>query len=328
MDESYSKQVANALKINTTITSIKFGHYPSTSLQFQEMIELLTSVTSDRPCMSIYINMPPLSPNGMRLIAEALATNSTVTKIDISDRFDALEMSHLIEVVQRSTTLTTFTTMGTFLNCATIQEMEHASDSGSKNQKLRPSQPMDVLANALTHNQSLTTISFQYFTDDLDPSKEDTSTEMIRSLARVLCINSTLTCVLLDNNHFTDDGMDDLAHALSINTTVAFIDLSLNSIGDAGISELAGAVKSSLSLTRLYLAFNKCGREAEIKLAEAVNVNRRLLFVSTEVNFQTEQPSEQMIRLERLMKRIFKRNQGVALLDRMHLSYSYCDYHS
>jgi Ran GTPase-activating protein (RanGAP) involved in mRNA processing and transport len=122
-----------------------------------------------------------------------------------------------------------------------------------------------------------------------------------RSLAAALKNNSTITCLILDDNCIREEGARSLAAALKHNSTLTSLhivrnnignfgahvllnhnatlmklDLGFNQIGWEGVRALANSLENNKTLTHLDLSGNKFGDQGASALARALNSNTTL----------------------------------------------------
>ena len=187
-----------------------------------------------------------IGDSGVAILAHAMATNSTVTKLDLSEtEIGYSGVAALAKAVEINSTLT-----HVYLSYNRI------CDSG-----------IAALAKAVEINSTVTHLYLSYSRiGDLG----------VAALAKAVEINSTLTHLYLCYNGIGDWGAAALAEAVEINSTLTHLYLSDNGIGDLGAAALAEAVELNSTLTHLYLSYNKIGDSGVSALAKAVEINATL----------------------------------------------------
>ena len=184
--------------------------------------------------------------SGVAILAHAMATNSTVTKMNLfRNGIGDSGAAALAKAVEINSTLTRFSLCD-----------NRIGDSGAA-----------ALAKAVEINSTLT---------DLDLSSNGIGDSGAAALAKAVEINSKLTYLYLFQNRIGDSGAAALAKAVEINSTLTDLDLSSNGIGDSGAAALAKAVEINSKLTHLYLSRNRIGHSGAAALAKAVEINSTL----------------------------------------------------
>ena len=165
-----------------------------------------------------------LNAAGAAALAEALKTNTTLTRLRLSrNNLNAAGAAVLAEALKKNTTLTRLRLSRNNLN----------APGGA------------ALAEALKKN---TTLSW------LDLSNNNLNAAGGAALAEALKMNTTLTELNLSGNDLNAAGGAALAEALKKNTTLTGLRLSNNNLNDAGAAALAEALKTNTTLTELYLS--------------------------------------------------------------------------
>ena len=184
--------------------------------------------------------------SGAAALAKAVEINSTLTELDLSDnRIGDSGAAALAKAVEINSTLTEL-------------DLSHnrIGDSGAA-----------ALAKAVEINSTLT---------ELNLLGNEIGESGAAALAKAVEINSTLTELDLSHNRIGDSGAAALAKAVEINSTLTELDLSHNRIGDSGAAALAKAVEINSTLTELNLLGNEIGESGAAALAKAVEINSTL----------------------------------------------------
>ncbi|XP_068734579.1 NLR family CARD domain-containing protein 3-like [Montipora capricornis] len=236
-------------------------------------IELARSLGSllEIQCISCRQQM---GDGGAAILAHAMATNPTVTKLYLSENgIGESGAAALAKAVEINSTLTE-------LNLS----YNGIGDSGAA-----------ALAKAVEINSTLTVFNLSYngigdsgaaaLAEPVETSS--TLTELYLSgngigdtgaaaLAKAVEMNSTLTHLHLSGNGIGELGATALAQAIEINSTLTGLNLTDNRIGDLGVAALAKALEISSTLTELYLSGNGIGDTGAAALAKAVEINSTL----------------------------------------------------
>ena len=195
-----------------------------------------------------------IDDSGAAILAHAMATNSTVTRLSLSEiGISDSGAAALAKAVEINSTLTE-------LNLS----LNAIGDSGAA-----------ALGEAVEINSTLTQL--RLFVNEIGESGA-------AALAKALEINSTLTQLYLSGNGIGESGAAALAKAVEINSTLTELHLSLNGIGDSGAAALAKAVEINSTLTELDLSENGIGDSGAAALAKAVEINSTLTHLDLSEN--------------------------------------------
>ncbi|KAL0242495.1 hypothetical protein GEMRC1_005058 [Eukaryota sp. GEM-RC1] len=242
-NHSVSMLLIEALKTNTTVTSVDLG---SNSIEDEdaralaEVLKINTSVTG------IDLRNNSIGDEGARALAEALKVNVSVTSVNLWDNSIGYEGARaLAEALKVNASVTSVVLRDNFIG-----------DEGA-----------EALAEALKVNSFVLSVNL-----------EDNSigAEGARALAEALKVNSSVTSVNLCLNCIGDEGAEALAEALKVNSSVTSVNLQDNSIGNEGVRALVDALKVNASVTSVNLSFNSIGNEGVRALAVAIKVNHRV----------------------------------------------------
>ena len=245
---------------------------PSNGLRDQ-VVELLDA--RDAECLRELLAAEP-SPvsleideyhEAITLLAEALASNTTVTSLslmnqqqDESAREEARDqdgnlMRRIAEMLQRNSTLTKL-----------LLPSNEVTDKSAC-----------PLAEVLKSNSTLKTLSL---------SNNDIKNEGAMQLAGMLRVNSTLTSLDLFCNYVKNKGAMQLADVLTVNSTLRFLSVAYSVIKPAGISAFAAALKINSTLRTLHLHKNLPDDESMDQVLAALQNNGSL----TQLTLSTYQP--------------------------------------
>jgi len=191
-------------------------------------------------------------PKGALFVAEALASNNTVTSVDFSsNQIDYAAAQALVKMLSANTSLLAI----------------DLSDN-----KMGPLGAIP-LAKALQANATLTSIDLSN-----NEIRSERGEDLARAVAEALNVNRTLTSIGLNGNRIGDQGAEALAAALKVNETLTSIGLNGTKIGDKGVEALAAALKVNRTLTSIDLRENQITDEGAKALAEvAVNEPARII---------------------------------------------------
>ena len=215
-----------------------------------------------------------MGDSGAAMLAHAMATNSTVTKLDLPwNGIGDSGAAALAKAVEINSSLTGLYLASNKIGDSGAAALAKAVEINSTLTKLHLSDNKigdsgaAALAKAVEINSTLTEL-YLHFNEIGDSGTA--------ALAKAVEINSTLTGLNLSANGIGDSGAAAMAKAVEINSTLTTLDLSANGIGDSGAAALAKAVEINSTLTELYLYSNEMGDSGAAALAKAVEINSTL----------------------------------------------------
>ena len=251
-----------------------------------------------------------IDDSGAAILAHAMATNSTVTEMDLfRNGIGDSGAAALAKAVEINSTLTRLNLCDCRIGDSGAAALAKAVEINSTLTRLNlfdngiGDSGAAALAKAVEINSTLTDLDLSY--NGIGDSGaaalakaveiNSTLTQLYLSgngigesgaaaLAKAVEINSTLTRLNVANNPIGDSGAAALAKAVEINSTLTDLDLSYNGIGDSGAAALAKAVEINSTLTELYLSGNGIGDSGAAALAKAVEINSTLTELNLCVN--------------------------------------------
>ena len=245
-------------------------------------IELARVLGSLLQLQSVKLSVYRLNVAAIAVLAEAIQTNSTLTRLDVSYNTiaDAGAVA-LAKAIQTNTTLTelklsynTIADAGAAALTVTIQtnttltrldvSYNTITDAGAA-----------ALAEGIQINSTLT---------ELNLSQNKIGDPGAAALAEGIQINSTLTELNLSQNKIGDPGAAALAEGIQINSTLTELNLSQNKIGDPGAAALAKGIQINSTIAELNLSQNKIGDQGAAALAEGIQINSTLIELNLSQN--------------------------------------------
>jgi hypothetical protein len=182
------------MEILFCITNVSQPSFIETNMS----MTLSETIASLHETQSVYLRNANLDAEGAVALADALAENTSMTKLNlIGNKFGANGASALADALKVNTALTTID-----LECNGI------GDDGAS-----------ALADALKVNASVT---------EIDLSCNGIDDEGASALADAVQVNTTVTCIDLNFSIIGDEGVLALANALKVNTSVTNIGLFLH----------------------------------------------------------------------------------------------------
>ena len=265
--------LAGALKVNKTLTGFAFelnfiGDAGGVALA--DALEFNTSLKRLR------LQANGIEDAGMAAIAKSLRGNKTLTSLFFHNKIEIEGAAALSDALKQNTTLAVL----------------HLSNTGIDDVKAI------AIADALKFNKTLTALHI---------CNESIGDNGAMAFADALKFNKTLAVLDLTNNEFGDTTIVALADALKFNKTLAKLNLSQNNFGDAAAVMLADALKSNAMLAELDIKFTKIRTAGALALVEALDHNETLTTLTTEFSFNGYRD------LERKLNERLQRNRDLKL---------------
>ena len=223
-----------------------------------------------------------IGESGAAILAHAIATNSTVTELDLfGNGMGDSGAAALAKAVEINSTLTRLNVANNRIGDSGAVALAKAVEINSTLTELHLSHNgigdsgAAALAKAVEINSTVT---------ELDLFGNGMGDSGAAALAKAVEINSTLTRLNVANNRIGDSGAAALAKAVEINSTLTRLNVANNRIGDSGAAALAKAVEINSTLTELHLSHNGIGDSGAAALAKAVEINSTLTHLNVANN--------------------------------------------
>ena len=205
-----------------------------------------------------------IGPTGSVAVADALARNGTVTRLDLSlneiqDK-GAVAVAKLLEVNSHITNVS-------------LSENRIGKDG------------TEALGNMLTVNDSLLKI---------DISRNHLTDEDIQFFSNVLQTEDSLTSLDLSHNSFGITGGEYIGEMVALNTSLRVLNLGWNRFGDEGVKQFCVGLKENRTLEKLDLCWNEIGHEGAKSIASSIQQNGRLIELNLNNNRITDRGMEKI----------------------------------
>ena len=253
-----AERIAKVLKNNTTLQELDFSNNSirikgansiSESIQYNSTLQRLKIswkshfINTDHSTISL--SQSHIKDGDVRIVANILCSNKTVTKLDlslnqISDN-GAVDLSKCIK---------------------NNQSLIEINLSGNKISYIG----LKKLALGLRHNQIL---------QKLDISHNNVSNEEALAICKCLKASNTLKELIISNTGICNKGIVNICAALQMNTTLKILNLSHNNLSDIG-TVISDCLRKNNSLQELNLSYNVMFNDETISIAEALQVNTTL----------------------------------------------------
>jgi Ran GTPase-activating protein (RanGAP) involved in mRNA processing and transport len=200
----------------------------------EDLEKLVKNLLAKDPT-ALYLERHKLDNYDMKVIAELLKDNKSITSLDLRcNKISDEGAKALVEALKDNKTLVTL--------CL------HNNNIGYEG--------MEYLADVLKINKSITTINL---------SSNNIGDEGAKAIADALKTNDTITSLNLRGNKISDEGVKALAEALKVNKTLATLGFWGDKISDEGTKLIDNAIGRNKKLVKdLADLLNKCFITTEI----------------------------------------------------------------
>ena len=237
--------LVSTLDVNTTLKKIWIN---DSCLGYNEFVSLSNCLKVNTTLQSLFlIDTKSFSDTGAKLLSMSLKVNTTLKELFLDNNMIGNEgIKDISDAMKNNKSITSL-----YLSYNIFD------DEG-----------FSFLINSLKENNTLQKLGIQTI-----QSKQGITDISAKSLALLLCINSTLSELYLSENKIGDMGAIELAKALYTNTTLKKLTLSYNQIGDVGAIELAKALYTNTTLKKLTLSYNQIGDMSAIEFSKTFKKN-------------------------------------------------------
>lgn len=205
-----------------------------------------------------------IGPTGAVAVADALARNSKVTRVDLS----------LNDIQDKGTAaVAKLLEINSLIVDVNLSENKIGKDGA------------DAIANMLTSNDSLR---------HLDLSRNSLNDERIQLFANVVQTEDALETLDLSHNSFSTKAGEYLGEMIRKNSSLTKLSLGWNHFGDAGSQPLCVGLKENRTLEQVDLCWNDIGHKGAAYIADALEYNGRLLELNINNNHITDRGMEKI----------------------------------
>ncbi|KAM6359094.1 leucine-rich repeat-containing protein 74A [Alca torda] len=223
----------------------------------------------------INLNHHGLGPKGVKAIAIALVSNTTITHLELEDNCILAEGAICIaEMLRENSSLQKLNLSNNNLDTAGAKAIASLLlDNMSSLHALQLSgnnfgeETAPYFAEALMGN---------YQVKELDLSHNEFSEKGGQLLGQMLASNTTLEILDLSWNHLWRKGTEALGRGLRGNGALKILNLSWNGVGNEGALALGEALKVNKGLVHLDISNNQINNEGAKKLCRGLEVNGKL----------------------------------------------------
>ena len=265
--------IADALKVNTTLTTLHLHH---NKIGSDGAAALAGALKVNKTLTGFAFELNFIGDAGGVALADALEFNTSLKRLRLqANGIEDAGMAAIAKSLRGNKTLTSLF----FHNKI---EIEGAA----------------ALSDALKQNTTLAVLHLS-----------NTGIDDVKAIAiaDALKFNKTLTALHICNESIGDNGAMAFADALKFNKTLAKLNLSQNNFGDAAAVMLADALKSNATLAELDIKFTKIRTAGALALVEALDHNENLTTLTTEFSFNGYRD------LERKLNERLQRNRDLKL---------------
>ncbi|NXG83739.1 LR74A protein, partial [Stercorarius parasiticus] len=225
----------------------------------------------------INLNHRGLGPKGVKAIAIALVSNTTITHLELEDNCILAEGAICIaEMLRENSSLQKLNMSNNNLDTAGAKAI--ASLLLDNMSSLHALQLSGGLYLARRSHCLCTFVSLQgnYQVKELDLSHNEFSEKGGQLLGQMLASNTTLEILDLSWNHLWRKGTEALGRGLRGNGALKILNLSWNGVGNEGALALGEALKVNKVLVHLDISNNQINNEGAKKLCRGLEVNGKL----------------------------------------------------
>ncbi|XP_068732196.1 leucine-rich repeat-containing protein 74B-like isoform X1 [Montipora capricornis] len=205
-----------------------------------------------------------IGPTGAVAVAEALARNASVKRLDISlnDIQDkgAIAVAKLLEVNSNIVNVS-------------LSENKIGKDGA------------EALGNMLTVNDSLLRI---------DISRNQLTDEDIQFFSSVLQTEDSLSSLDVSHNSLGITGGEYLGEMVALNSSLRELNLGWNRLGDQGVKTFCVGLNENRTLEKLDLCWNEIGHEGAKCIASSIEHNGKLMVLNLNNNRITDRGMEKI----------------------------------
>ncbi|NXV53986.1 LR74A protein, partial [Uria aalge] len=225
----------------------------------------------------INLNHHGLGPKGVKAIAIALVSNTTITHLELEDNYILAEGAICIaEMLRENSSLQKLNISNNNLDTAGAKAI--ASLLLDNMSSLHALQLSGGLYLARRSHCLCMFVSLQgnYQVKELDLSHNEFSEKGGQLLGQMLASNTTLEILDLSWNHLWRKGTEALGRGLRGNGALKILNLSWNGVGNEGALALGEALKVNKGLVHLDISNNQINNEGAKKLCRGLEVNGKL----------------------------------------------------
>ncbi|NXY69054.1 LR74A protein, partial [Glareola pratincola] len=225
----------------------------------------------------VNLNHRGLGPKGVKAIAVALVSNTTITHLELEDNCILAEGAICIaEMLQENSSLQKLNISNNHLDTAGAKAIASLLLDNMSN--LHALQLSGGLYLSRRSHCLCTFVSLQgnYQVKEMDLSHNEFSEKGGQLLGQMLASNTTLKILDLSWNHLWRKGTEALGRGLRGNGALKILNLSWNGIGNEGALALGEALKVNKVLVHLDISNNQINNEGAKKLCRGLKVNGNL----------------------------------------------------
>ncbi|NXW26559.1 LR74A protein, partial [Phaetusa simplex] len=244
----------------------------------------------------INLNHHGLGPKGVKAIAIALVSNTTITHLELEDNCILAEGAICIaEMLRENSSLQKLNISNNNLDTAGAKAI--ASLLLDNKSSLHALQLSGGLYLARRSHCLCTFVSLQgnYQVKELDLSHNEFSEKGGQLLGQMLASNTTLEILDLSWNHLWRKGTEALGRGLRGNDALKILNLSWNGVGNDGALALAEALKVNKVLVHLDISNNQINNEGAKKLCRGLEVNGKLQILKMANNPLTVEGATELV---------------------------------
>ena len=219
----------------------------------------------------ISLKLCNITNNGVTKIAEAIRMNTTLQKINISNRISndgAAPFSDSLKYDNMS------------INKITSEGAKYIAEAIQMNTTL---EKLDLSSNAISNDGAAAisdSLQFNISLQELNMSRNEITSKGTKKISKAIQVNKTLKQLDISINKIADEGINFISDALKGDISLQQLNISHSDITNSGIKVMAEAIQMNLTLQNINISKNHISTEGLLYFMEAVKNN----FTLQEVN--------------------------------------------
>eukprot|EP01124_Arcella_intermedia_P011844 TRINITY_DN18220_c0_g1_i1.p1 TRINITY_DN18220_c0_g1~~TRINITY_DN18220_c0_g1_i1.p1 ORF type:complete len:482 (-),score=125.52 TRINITY_DN18220_c0_g1_i1:64-1455(-) len=293
----FAKYFSEALKLNTTITSLIFTNY---KFQSEGMKDLFEALSANCTLTKLNISGNNIGPDGAKIVSYLMLVNTTLKDLDISYNAIGVGALHIADSLRMNEYITKLSLAGSKMPSDGIKSIVKSLKTNTTLKKLNldanfiSGTEIQYLIKYLKTNSTLTSLSINsndigmedaHLFNELLQCKhlyklklEETfsSPEMMKVFFKDFHLNSVLRSIYVGKNRINSQGVQCLLDNIVQSSTLQELHLNYNKIDYDGIGYVAKYLKQNSYLKTLNLSFNMFGPIGAKYISEALFTNNSL----------------------------------------------------
>eukprot|EP00511_Aplanochytrium_stocchinoi_P009560 CAMPEP_0204862744 /NCGR_PEP_ID=MMETSP1348-20121228/2781_1 /ASSEMBLY_ACC=CAM_ASM_000700 /TAXON_ID=215587 /ORGANISM="Aplanochytrium stocchinoi, Strain GSBS06" /LENGTH=995 /DNA_ID=CAMNT_0052012841 /DNA_START=266 /DNA_END=3253 /DNA_ORIENTATION=+ len=312
------QQIADALKLNTSLKTLDMGYTKENDTEEEEIMNssplgvkgaeyIGRAIMVNSTLNKLGASHNEIRDEGAQQLAEALMVNSELTALDLeSNNISEIGAKHIAKAMKANTSIVCLNLSNNLMSDRGAEYIFAGLRKNKSNSLVELNLSQNIIGEvgaeyigaALKSNDTLRVLKM---------SDNEVLAAGAGHLAEALEVNNSIVTLELGNNNIGDDGATYMADALNVNNTIINLDLSRNNVGDIGGNHLAEALKVNKTLGWLNLCKNGITNDGAKHFIQALKENTSLIVLDLHKNEIIS--GNVLASKEAELKKNFKRNQ-------------------